>query len=583
MNQHDLKNHLFAIRGSLTLALRQLKDPSSRAYTLVNNAMKATSDLEVELMESLYPASEKAEHPRQADDHDHTVIPDGGNQSDLFFAAIEMTRMPMIVTNPNLPDNPIIFANQAFLQTSGYNKEEMLGKNCRFLQGPGTDPRAIDDIRRAIAERTDLSVEVLNYRKDGSTFWNALYISPIFSPTGKLLYFFGSQLDVTRRHDAEVALRQTQKLEAIGQLTGGIAHDFNNLLQIVLGNLQLAQMTGDDGKIHHYIDLAIQASTRARILTQQLLAFSRKQALEMRIVNLNRTITDLLPLVSGTLGDTIELETRLNAKVGNIRIDTVHLEMAIINILANARDAMPHGGSVIVSTSLHQQKQSLNAGDMPVGEYICLSLRDTGEGMSPEVLAHVTEPFFTTKEVGKGTGLGLAQVHGFVKQSNGHVRIESEPGVGSTIRMYFPVAEGSRDIERAAMPKGNTGRGEHVLVVEDNQEVQDLAVNILELEGYTVTRANTAVEALNMIKSGQPIDLVFTDIIMPGSMNGVSLAKEIRRLRSTTAVLLTTGFSDDTNSQSLHGSFEVIYKPYMPRDLAEKIRSTLNTRKNHGN
>lgn len=252
-------------------------------------------------------------------------LPVEKHRSDIFFAAVETTRMPMTVTDPHLPDNPIVFANRAFLEMTGYSSEEIIGNNCRFLQGPETDPASVQDVRESIEQRREFATEVLNYRKDGSSFWNALFVSPVFDEQGNLVYFFGSQLDVSRRRDAEDALRQAQKMEALGQLTGGIAHDFNNLLQVMSGHLEVIQMmvSGDAARnaerIAFSAEHAATAAAKAATLTQQLLAFSRKQKLRGRVVNLNGLVSGMNNMAERTLGAASACGSRWKRGCGTAR------------------------------------------------------------------------------------------------------------------------------------------------------------------------------------------------------------------------------------------------------------------------
>ena len=389
---------------------------------------------------------------------------------------------------------------------------------------------------------------------------------------------------MTRRREAEGALRRAQKMEAVGQLTGGIAHDFNNLLQVIIGNLQLARTVVDKPeKLSRYHESVYQAAQKAKTLTQQLLAFARKQPLEARIVNLNRIVSELRDLLSKTLGSHIIIELDLSDDLANAQIDIVQLEMALINVLANARDAMPNGGKVVIAT----RNVSVGAaGGEERSQYVELSIRDSGEGMSHDVLSRITEPFFTTKEVGKGTGLGLAQVYGFVKQSDGGFAVESNPGQGTTVRLTFPANGavpdyGERDARVDGVSRGS-GNGERILVVEDNTEVRELASAILEEEGYQVIEASNSAEALQRLDAHlDGIDMLFTDIIMPGKINGVALAKAIRKANPDMPVLITTGFADDVHGHTNSAEFETIYKPYMPDELAIKVRAVLNRKLDH--
>ncbi|SFU85851.1 PAS domain S-box-containing protein [Methylobacterium sp. 174MFSha1.1] len=505
--------------------------------------------------------------------------------SDIFFAAVETTRMPMIVTDPHQPDNPIVFANQAFLRMTGYRPEELVGTNCRFLQGPETDRETVSEVRRAIAERKEIATEILNYRKDGSTFWNALFISPVYDKKGELVYFFGSQLDVSRRRDAEQALHQAQKMEALGQLTGGIAHDFNNLLQVIGGYtdvvLALAEHPRIDASRLTGAGEAIRAATdRAARLTHQLLAFARKQRLDGRALNLNTLVRGMNEITGRTLGDHIVVKTELAPDLWNCRIDPTQAEVALLNVLLNARDAMPGGGTVTIRT------ENLTIDDemallllVRPGAYAVVQMQDTGLGMPPEILARVMEPFFTTKEEGRGTGLGLAMVYGFAKQSGGTVRITSEVGQGTNVRLLFPATDQAVVAERRPAPRATDRTGtETILVVDDRTDVAETARVILDDFGYTVLVAHGAEEALDLLDSSGKVDLLFSDLIMPGGMNGVLLARAARERQPRIKVLLTTGYAEASIERTDAGGseFEIINKPYRRMELARRVRLTLD-------
>lgn len=499
--------------------------------------------------------------------------------------------MPMIVTDPHQPDNPIVFANRAFLSMAGYSMEEVMGRNCRFLQGPETDLSTVAEVSEAIRDRHETNVELLNYRKDGTTFWNALYIAPIFDENKKLVYFFASQLDVSRRRDMEEALGQAQKMEALGQLTGGIAHDFNNLLQVMSGHVDLLEYRRKAGSM---TDAALErglSNIRSSIvktstLTQQMLAFSRKQRLEGRMVNLNGLVGDLTDLVRETLGDGIQVDKLLADELGNCQLDSTQFEAALLNILVNARDAMPGGGTITLKTrniEVDAQDAQSFSGLAP-GPYVSLSVSDTGEGIPPEIINRVMDPFFTTKEEGKGTGLGLSMVYGFAKQSGGTVAIYSEVGVGTTVRMYFPRSgRVLQPPEPVAQRSAQRGGNETILVVDDRPEVANTSRDLLESLGYTVHVAHSAQEALDMQRQHQDqeqwtLDLLFSDVIMPGGMNGFGLARELRKRLPGVRVLLTTGYAgpSDTISKSEDAEFEILKKPYRFVDLARRVRHLLD-------
>ena len=511
-----------------------------------------------------------------------------GHRTDIFFAAVEKTRMPMIVTDPNKPDNPIIFANNAFLAMTGYTPQELIGTNCRFLQGPETDQRTIAEVRQAIHDRKEYATEILNYRKNGSSFWNALYISPVFNNDGELIYFFGSQLDVSRRRDAEDALRQSQKMEALGQLTGGIAHDFNNLLQVMTGYLELGLSALGSGKVDvarltRQLENVQSSAKRAAVLTQQLLAFSRKQRLEGRSLNLNDTVRALDELAKRTLGEEIAVKIALGDNLWNCRVDPSQCEVALLNVLINARDALEgrHEKRVTIETRNVEvgPEDVQNFAGLPPGRYAAISVTDTGCGMPDEVRSRVMDPFFTTKEEGKGTGLGLSMVYGFAKQSGGAVRIYSEEGVGTTVRMYFPATDG--EVARPGAEKNRVmdrGGNETILVVEDRQEVGDLAEAFLADYGYRILRAADGRQALKVLDESPEVGLLFSDLIMPGGMNGVVLAREAKRRRPKLRVLLTTGYAEASLERvdAGGGEFEIIDKPYRQQELAKKARLVLD-------
>jgi PAS domain S-box-containing protein len=507
--------------------------------------------------------------------------PDLDKRGGIFFAAIEMTRMPMILTDPNRPDNPIVFANRAFQDLTGYEEEEVLGRNCRFLQGAQTDRRAVAELREAVAARRAVSVELLNYKRDGTPFWNGVYVAPVHDPSGRLIYFFASQLDITRRRTSEQAYRQAQKMESIGQLTAGLAHDFNNLLQVVLGNLETARARAEDPRLLRSLDNAAAAAERGAKLTRQLLAFARKTRLEPKVVDLNRLLDEFGEMLETTVGKGVALRISAQRRLPPVNVDPVHLEMALLNVLINARDAMPGGGEVTIATGTVE----LEPNGLPGGRYVTLSVTDTGEGMAPHVLERATEPFFTTKKTGMGTGLGLAMAHGFTQQSRGRLEIDSTVGRGTTVRFLFPVADAAAAIRHEAVraePAGAPGGGpETILVVDDSEDVLALAVEHLEALGYRVLSARSGEEALEVLEreAGGEVDLLFSDIVMPGGLNGLMLAERVRRRLPDLPVLLTTGYNEDLVMEGPRAAaMDVLGKPYRRSEMADRIRAALNGR-----
>jgi PAS domain S-box-containing protein len=507
-------------------------------------------------------------------------LQDRGN---IFFAAVEMTRMPMVVTDPRQPDNPIVFANGAFFDLTGYGNEEVIGRNCRFLQGPETDQHTLDEVRNAIREQRAVAVDLLNYRKNGEPFWNALFMGPIFDQDGELLYFFSSQMDITERRTTQEACLQAQKMEAIGQLTAGMAHDFNNLLQVINGNLEVALISLDQPDLaRQQLERAQRAAMRAGKLTQQLLTFARRQRLEPRRININNLVFDFSEMLVRTLGAKVELRLDLRPGLPACMLDPTHLEMALLNVLINARDAMPDGGEVTVATAIVRGEDRLKVHGLPQGTYVSLCVIDKGTGMDPEVLRRATEPFFTTK--GPGTGLGLAMVHGFVQQSHGRLELTSQPGEGTKVTMIFPIADNAIGHGDATAGAGGlsspddaqaTDGKPRVLVVEDHDDVRELAEQVLEMEGYAVQSAASGEQALTLLRQGARVDLLFTDVIMPGGMSGLDLVERARALRPGLPVLVTTGYMEELPQGGRSGGLDILAKPYRQEDLLERVKKGL--------
>ena len=493
---------------------------------------------------------------------------------DIFFAAIEKTRMPMILTDPNQEDNPIVFLNQAFLELTGYEEHEIMGRNCRFLQGEGTDRSKVQQVRDAIEARRDVSVEMINYRKDGSLFWNALYISPVYDDDGTLKYFFASQLDVTRRASAEEALRQAQKMEAVGQLTGGIAHDFNNMLTVILGNLELVKdkANGQEG-ILRPLDRAVKGALHAEKLTAQLLAFARKQQLNNVPTSLNEVIRSTIDILDRTLGDNVQINMDLDNKAALVDVDIVQLNVAILNVVINARDAMKDGGEIKIST-FNRHVKEVCKWELNPGYYSVISFRDSGHGIPAEHLKRVTEPFYTTKAPGKGTGMGLAMVYGFMKQSGGHLTISSDEN-GTEIRFYFPHSDKAKAHNETIQRQFDGSKSkEKLLIVEDNEQVLEMVREIVEDQGYDVRFAINADDAQKLVQDGFHPDILCTDIMMPGSINGIELARKMRADMPGIKVLLCTGWTDQNLEDTKQ--FPVLFKPYRPSQLVTRLNELVH-------
>ncbi|MGF9757052.1 ATP-binding protein [Microvirga sp. 0TCS3.31] len=392
--------------------------------------------------------------------------------------------------------------------------------------------------------------------------------------------------EVAERLKAEEALRQAQKMEAIGQLTGGIAHDFNNLLTIIVGNIELLQrrLPEDADRLQRAATHAMEATRRAATLTQRLLAFSRRQPLDPKPIDVNKLVAGMSDLLRRTLGEVVVLETVLGGGLWRSQADPNQLENAILNLAVNARDAMPDGGKLTIETAnarLDEAYVAALAEPVPAGQYVLVAVSDTGTGMDKATMEKVFEPFFTTKEAGKGTGLGLSQVYGFVRQSNGHVRIYSELGEGTTIKIYLPRLIGS-DEEPTEMPTKNPamvrGTGETILVVEDEPDLRTYTTEALRDLGYRVLEAGDGRGALEIVVRHPEIELLFTDVVLAGGMNGRALSDEVSRRRPELPVLFTTGYT--SNAIVHHGRLDpgmhLIGKPFTYAELASKVRRMLD-------
>ena len=393
-------------------------------------------------------------------------------------------------------------------------------------------------------------------------------------------------LEVSERMKAEEALRQAQKMEAVGQLTGGIAHDFNNLLTIVIGNIELLQrrLPEEAGRLRRAADHAMQGARRAATLTQRLLAFSRRQALDPKPIDPNQLVQGMSELLRRTLGETVVLETVLAGGLWRTTADPNQLENAVLNLAVNARDAMPNGGKLTIETANSKLDEHYVEGlaePVPPGQYVLIAVSDTGTGMDKATMDRVFEPFFTTKEAGKGTGLGLSQVYGFVRQSNGHARIYSELGEGTAVKIYLPRLLGIDSGTIAApsdMTTASLGEGETILVVEDEHDLRHFTTETLRELGYAVLEAPDGHAALDTVNRHPEIALLFTDVVLGGGMNGRTLADEVRRRRPAVKVLFTTGYT--SNAIVHHGRLDpgvhLIGKPFTYAELATKVRSVLD-------
>jgi signal transduction histidine kinase len=443
-----------------------------------------------------------------------------------------------------------------------------------FLDDP--ENAIFRQLRELMSDQQPVSFEAFCPR---SGVWYALNAFP--SSQGLAIYF----RDVTERKQAIEArriiqeqLHQSQKMETVGQLTGGVAHDFNNLLMVISGNLELIEAAAEHGKIRRFAAAAQRATDRGAKLTAQLLSFSRRQKLNPELVNANQLVLEFQGLLRQAVGGGCEIKLLTDERLWRCYVDPSLLETALLNLALNGRDAMPDGGALKIETQNVVLNEQAAAGN-PEGPYVKLCVTDTGLGMTSEIQERIFEPFFTTKVAGKGTGLGLSMVYGFVRQSGGHVTVESSLGVGTTIAMYLPKApqtleRESKTVQPTVIPLGS----ERILLVEDNEDLLETTAAMLTASGYEVVSALNGEDAIAILRSGKEFQLLFSDVVMPNGMNGIELAREARLLNNDIRVLLTSGYADDVMERyRATDEFPIIYKPYLLPDLAQRLRLILRT------
>ncbi len=470
--------------------------------------------------------------------------------------------------------------NAGAQRIEGYAEAEIVGHH--FSRFYTAADRAAGAPERALATAATSGTyehDGWRVRKNGSLFLAAVVIDAIRDEEGKLIGFANIMRDVTERHEARAKLQraqdqlaQSQKMEALGQLTGGIAHDFNNMLMVVSGNAQILKERLSDARNLRSVEAIELAAARGERLTRQLLAFSRRQALNPMVVSLRQRLAEFRDLlVSSARGD-IALVIDIGRSIWPVAVDVHELELALINLVVNARDAMPDGGTIVI-TAKNTRVQPEDAPDAIRGEFVALTITDTGCGIADDILPKVFEPFFTTKQLDKGTGLGLSQVYGLTRQSGGTVTIASKLGKGTAVTLYLPRSH--RPLSERGITEGDTPRGgEKVLLVEDNPEVQEVVGMLLEQLGYRVFRAQSAAAALQLLQSGEAVDLVFSDIIMPGELDGMVLARQVKEEYPDVAILLTSGYAKAANAQE--AGFPILRKPYKLATLARAIRHALD-------
>ena len=475
--------------------------------------------------------------------------------------------------------------NESAERLKGYSAEEIIGRHFGiFLPVEERNSGLAETVLAAAVENGKFEGQTYVVRRDGSRFFANVVLDAVRDEEGRLVGFAKLVRDITAQHEARLALDETreqlaqsQKMEALGQLTGGIAHDFNNLLMIVSGYSQILERRLTDAKDTRAVEAIRAAALRGERLTRQLLTFSRRQQLSPVTVDLTSRIDVVRDMLAPSLRGNIEFICDVADEIWPVETDLGELELALVNLAVNARDAMPEGGTLTLSARNVVLKPGSAAGKL-AGDFVALAIIDTGTGMPPDVVARVFEPFFTTKPVGKGTGLGLSQVHGFANQSGGAATVTSEPGRGTTVTIYLPRAQdtgvavpGDSAAEESGPAQGT------VLVVEDSREVAAVTTALLETLGYRVVRAENAADALRHLEQGIAFELVFSDIVMPGAIDGLGLAKTCRDRYPELPVLLTSGFSDA--AQSADGRFEILRKPFELAALERAIEQAIGRRR----
>jgi len=498
--------------------------------------------------------------------------------------AIAALSQGILITDACRPDNPIVYSSPGFTRLTGYEPEEIVGRNCRVLQGRDTDPTSVAALRDAIRDGRPCVVELLNYRKDGGEFWNSLAISPVMNEHGVLTNFVGVQTDVTARRKLEAQYLHAQKMEAVGRLAAGVAHDFNNLLSVILGYADLIDSALKPTEpLRVELDEIRTAALRATDLTRQLLAFSRQQVLQAKVLNLNDVIAGMDRMLGRLLGADIQLTMLPTPGLGNVKADPGQLEQIVMNLAVNARDAMVAGGHLTIETAdvdLDEDYAEAHH-DVRPGPYVELAVSDTGTGMDKATQARIFEPFFTTKEQGKGTGLGLATVFGIVKQTGGHIFVYSEPDKGTTFRIYLPRVGAIAAAAPVSVTLSETEPiGGTILLVEDEDQVRILARTILRRYGYVVIDAQNGGEALLICEQHKAnIDLLLTDVVLP-RMGGRELAERLALTRPAMKVLYMSGYTDDAILQ--HGIIDsgvhFLQKPLTSALLIQRVREVLRGR-----
>jgi PAS domain S-box-containing protein len=495
--------------------------------------------------------------------------------------ALEATANAIVITDR---DGVIEWVNPAFLESTGYTLDQARGRRPADLVSSGRQEQSFYENLWATILRGEVwHGQVVNRRRDGELRNEEMTITPVRAEGGEISHFIAVKQDITDRLALEEQLHRAQRLESIGQLTGGVAHDFNNILTVVLGNADLLKdELENDQRLGPLAEMIAKGAQRGAELTHRLLAFARKQALNPEVVKVSALVSGMGELLQRALGEHVEVQNIFSGALWPALVDAAQLESAVLNLAINARDAMPDGGKLIIELSNTELDEDYAAHEVDVrpGQYVLLAVSDSGCGIAAENLERVLEPFYTTKEKGKGTGLGLSMVYGFVKQSKGHMKLYSEPGVGTTVKLYLPrsVDDSAFNLPPSSIP-APIGGSETVLVVEDDELVRRHAEIQLAALGYRVIVASNGPRAMAIVRQCKDIDLLFTDVVMPGGMNGRQLADAAQAIRPGLKVLYTSGYAE--NAIVHHGRLDpgvhLLGKPYRRSELAAKVRRVLES------
>ena len=466
----------------------------------------------------------------------------------LQSAALESTANAIVIADRA---GDVIWVNPAFTRLTGYSAQEIVGRNPRLLKSGKHDQAFYQNLWETILAGRVWHAEMVNRRKDASLYTEENTITPVLDPRGEITHFIAVKQDITERKELESQLRQAQKMEALGQLAGGVAHDFNNLLAVIRGNTELVLLDAGQfsDQARECLKQVVAASERAANLTRQLLAFGRKQVMRSQPLDLNEVIRNLTKMLTRIIGENIHLQCTYDTGLPYVQADVGMLEQVLVNLVVNARDVMPHGGQLFIATEKISIEETYVRAhpEARAGEFVCLSVRDTGTGIRPEHLPHIFEPFFSTKEPGKGTGLGLATVHGIVKQHQGWVEVSTHIGTGATFRVFLPVIPppltGTAPQQTEPSSRGGT---ERILLVEDDLAVRLITQRVLEAFGYHVWEAATGREALGLWGNhAKEIDLLLTDMVLPDGITGRELAKQLRAQRPELKAVFISGYSPE--------------------------------------